>query len=188
MTQDTIQHFEMIKKIINSVAKKINLPYELKPWLLDKTIRKYVNVSEKGLAYHIYAALSSNDSIFLPWNITAIIITAIKAYDKNNPYEQFYEYIKDIYMEYMRALKKRGKYYSLEEVFCKTTITRIIDCTLWWDGTPEGFDFWEEKNNEWINFIRTKLFTPNFQSILAEIKTEYVEKINPIEIINKSLL
>ena len=177
MRQDTTQHFEMIKKIINSIAKKINFSYGFKSWLLFQTMGAYVITSGKGLAYHIYKTLSSNTSISLPPNIHTIIVNTIKAYDKNNPYEQFQKHINGI--AYMRAFKQRGQYASLEEAFCCASIAKIIDDTLWWDETEEGFDYWEEQNQNWRDFISKQLNTPAWQSMLREIKQEYLEKLLP---------
>lgn len=177
MRQDTTQHFEMVKKIINSIAKKINVSYSFKSWLLFQTMRAYVTTSGKGLAYHIYKTLSSNTLISLPPNIHTIIVNTIKAYDKNNPYEQFQKHINGI--GYMRAFKQRGRYASLEEAFCCASIARIIDDTLWWDETEEGFNYWEEQHQNWYRFISEKINTPTWLSMLREIKQEYVEKLLP---------
>ena len=174
MTPNTIEHLEMIKKIINQITKKINLPYDFKSLLLFQIMKGYVT-SGKGLAYHIHQTLSSNSLIFLPPNAPTIIVNAIKAYDKNNPYEQFQKHIKGI--AYMRAFQQRGKYASLEEAFSCEPIAQIIDNTLWWEETEEGFDYWEEQHQKWYNVVSKKLATPKWQSMLREIKIEYVEKL-----------
>lgn len=84
---------------------------------------------------------------------------------------------KGLYSRYMRGIKIRcehDKYNNILKFFKNQTCCgsdqrfsypdakRVIDRTLWWRATHEGYDFWSSKNSEFSDF-----FVINFKNIFV---------------------
>lgn len=67
---------------------------------------------------------------------------------------RFFDFLKErkCYEYFFNAIEEQR-----HGVLEASNVYRIVDISIWWEGTAEGHAFWKRENQEWMNFIEKTL-------------------------------
>lgn len=167
------KEFLSIKQIVNFIAKKLNIPPYLKTRIVKGTIELYTSHPLRGLA----SCLHQQIVFSIPINNVVssnIVMKAIHKYQPNNIYKQFENYLKKkgCWDTYQQGLFTRN-YLHINHAFCYCAITYIIDQSLRWGRTKEGYKFWSEVNSIWEELAIAKQPSDTHIGELIELTKKY---------------
>ena len=144
----------IIKQIINVLCKKYHWNSLKRKQILNQVIADYWGNDRygRGLAYVIFRHTQNHVSETQP--LTKSIMTAIQKYQPNNMYNKFKPFVKShgLWYSFQDEMVKHRNW-TIDEMFCNAPLSRIVDCSLIWNATPQGFRRWEDLNRRWSDKV-----------------------------------
>lgn len=168
--------FLAIKQIVNSITKKYNLPQDAKQYVVKETIKSYASCPHSGLAFYLFQYLTAiRVPSTLSLKLEDDIMKAIYKYQRNNIYTTFINFLKrqGIWAQYMQALKTK-KFLTPNKAFCSCSILSMIDASLWWSRTKEGYNFWCSMNEQWRQVCTSKTPSQTYAIKLGACVRKYI--------------
>ena len=179
------KEFLALKQIVNFITKKYNLPQHTKQYVVIETIKSYANNPANGLAFYLNQYLMAVRVPSTPsLNLKDDVMKAINKYQPNNIYTTFINFLKrlGVWKQYVQALKTK-KYLNPNKTFCSCGMYNIIDTSLWWSKTQEGFDFWHTIDEKWRQVCNSKTPSQTYRNKLKELIGKYTQyTIEPSEL------
>ena len=169
------KEFLTLKQIVNFITKKYNLPQHTKQYVVIETIKSYANNPANGLAFYLNLYLMAIRVPSTPsLDLKGDIMKAINKYQPNNIYTTFINFLKrkGIWTQYVQALKTK-KYLNPNNAFCSCSMYTIIDSSLWWTRTKEGYDFWHTIDEQWRRVYSSKRPSQTYTNKLKKLIGEY---------------
>lgn len=154
----------IIKQIINVICKKHYLSGLKREQILNQVIVDYWSQGRyvRGLAYVIF--MRTHNHVSETQSLAKSIMTAIQKYQPNNMYNKFKPFVQshglwDSFLDEM----VRHRNWTIDEMFCKAPLSRIVDCAMVWSTTPQGFRVWDVMNTKWGDKVTNESNKPTHE-------------------------